>query len=180
MSKTQRVRNIFFGLLIIFCSFLMAIFPKVGFPAAIMILCMTLIVLGLRYIIYYFRMARHMVGGKSLLFLGIVILDIGLVTITMNDLPLAYVMLYLIVAYAFSGVIDILRALEAKREEAPSWKMNLSTGIINVLLAIFALIGGIFFKSIEIVTAIYCVGLFYSGIMRIVSAFRKSSIVYIA
>lgn len=179
MSKIQRIRNVIFGLLMIILSLIMGIIPKVGINIAIFILCITLIFIGLRFIRYYITMARYMVGGKTLLVLGVTILDLGLFALAMSSVPLAYIMLYLIISYAFSGVIDILRALEARSYDAPSWKFNFSSGAINVAVAILALLFGTVFRSPDMVTYIFSAGLFYSGVTRIISAFRRTAIVYI-
>ena len=179
MSKARRVLNVIIGLLTLFICLVMTIEPQAGYLIAMMLLCLSLILAGLRYIFYYIGMARHMVGGKSILFIGIGIFDLGLFTVALSDFPIAYIVLYLIVIYAFSGIIGIMRALEARRYGSSRWKIRFSTGVVNLLVAILAIICGLVYRSADMVTYIYCAGLFYSAIMRIVTAFRRSAIVYI-
>ena len=181
MSKGRRVKEVIFGVFTILLSFLIFVSPEAGFKITIAIFCISLLAAGLRYIIYYVKMARYMVGGKQLLFLGIAILDLGLFSLSLNSVPLAFIVLYLLVAYAFSGVIGIMRALESRSYGKKSkWKLRFTTGIINIIAAILAIICGIIFNSSEAVIAIYCAGLFYSAVVRIITAFRRSAIVYIA
>ena len=121
-------------------------------------------------------MARHMVGGRIMLYLAVVVLDLGMFTMMLTNIPKIYIVLYLVVVYAFAGVVSILRALEAKRYQAPMWKLSLISGIINVVIAILCII---FMRSTNMIVYLYCVGLIYSAIVRIVTAFRETAIVYI-
>lgn len=181
MSKGRRVREVIFGIFTILLSFLIFASPEAGLKITIGIFCITLLAAGLRYIVYYVKMARYMVGGKQLLFLGIAIFDLGLFSLSLNNVPLAFVVLYLLVAYAFSGVIGIMRALESRSYgKGSKWKLRFTTGIINIIIAILAILCGVVFKSSEAVIGIYCAGLFYSAVIRIITAFRRSAIVYIA
>jgi uncharacterized membrane protein HdeD (DUF308 family) len=84
-------------------------------------------------------------------------------------------MLYLAGLHGFSGFIDIMRAIESKKMNA-SWKLNISHGIINVLIALLCLV---FLKTVWVATLCYSLGLIYSGIIRIIQAFRRTAIVYI-
>lgn len=163
----------------ILVSLLLTIIPQDGLKIAILLLSISLILVGIRYITFYRSMARHMIGGRWILIIGVIILDFGIFSLTMHRAPLGYVILYLVGAYAFSGVVDILGAIEARGYEAPAWKLKFSTGVINVLIALFAMFSGMILHAADTVIWIYCAGLFYSGIMRIINAFRKNAIVYI-
>jgi uncharacterized membrane protein HdeD (DUF308 family) len=118
------------------------------------------------------------VGGRMLLYLGIIMFDFGVFTLSLNDEPLVIVVLYLIAFYAFAGLIDILRAFEAKKQEAP-WKSKLFLGIIEVAVAGLSLYFGLVLRSPDDVVIVYGCGLLVSGIMRIVNSFRRTAIVYI-
>ena len=92
-----------------------------------------------------------------------------------GDIPQLYVVLYLLSVHAVTGVLDILRAVEGKRMQS-AWKMNMAIGLANLIVAI----GCIFcVKSIRMVVYVYAAGLSYAAILRLVSAFRRSAIVYI-
>lgn len=179
MTKMGRVRSFLGGFSMILIGIFMIAKPVLGFAIAILILSITLIVRGAGYIIYYFTMARHMVGGKSLLFPGIIMLDLGVFTFSMSNVPTVYFALYLIGAYVFDGGIDIMRALESKRYEASSWKLKFSGGLVNIAIAVLALISGIILGSLNTVVYIYGAGVIYSGIMKIAGSFRRTAIVYI-
>ena len=69
-----------------------------------------------------------------------------------------------------------MRAMEAKRLQAASWKMSLIHGIVNVVMAGLCLA---FIGTVEVAVEIYAAGLVYSGIIRIIQAFRKTTVVYI-
>ena len=179
MSSGQRIKNVVIGVLIILGAVILIAFPEEGLTITVCILSISLFVYGIKTLIYYFTMARHMVGGRIMLYLAIVVLDLGMFTMMMTDVPSRdkiYIALYLLAVYAFSGAIDILRALEAKKYQASSWKFSLVSGIISVVIAILCIV---FIGSTNMIVYLYSAGLIYSAIVRIVTAFRKTAIVYI-
>ena len=176
MSSGQRIKNILIGVLIILGAVILIAFPEEGLIITATILSFSLFIYGIKNMIYYFTMARHMVGGRIILYLGIIILDFGMFTIMMTNIPKIYIVLYLLVIYAFAGVIDILRALEAKKYQASTWKLSLISGIINIVVAILCVV---FIGSTRMIVYFYCAGLIYSAIVRIITSFRKTAIVYI-
>ena len=176
MSGGQRIKNILIGIAIILGALILIAFPEDGIIITASILSLSLFIYGIKTLIYYATMARHMVGGRIMLYLAVVVLDLGMFTMMLTNIPKIYIVLYLVVVYAFAGAVGILRALEAKRYQAPMWKLSLISGIINVVIAILCII---FMRSTNMIVYLYCVGLIYSAIVRIVTAFRKTAIVYI-
>ena len=176
MSSGQKIKNILIGVLIILGAVILIAVPKEGLIITAGILSLSLFIYGIKTLIYYFTMARHMVGGRVMLYLAVVVLDLGMFTVILTGIPKIYIVLYLVVIYAFAGVIDILRALEAKKYQSPSWRFILVSGVINVVIAILCIV---FVGSTRMIVYLYCAGLIYSAIVRIVTAFRKTAIVYI-
>ena len=176
MSGGQRIKNVLIGILIILGAVILIAFPEEGIIITASILSLSLFVYGIKTLIYYITMTRHMVGGRIMLYLAVVVLDLGMFTMMLTNIPKMYIALYLVVVYAFSGAIDILRALEAKKYQAPSWRFSLISGIINVVIAILCIV---FIGSTNMIVYLYSAGLIYSAIVRIVTAFRKTAIVYI-
>lgn len=176
MSGVQRIKDILIGILIILGAVILIAFPKEGFIITAAILSLSLFIYGIKTLIYYFTMARHMVGGRIMLYLAVVVLDLGMFTMMLTNIPKIYIVLYLLVIYAFAGVVDILRALEAKKYQASSWKLSLISGIISVVVAILCVV---FIGSTNMIVYFYSAGLIYSAIVRIVTACRKTAIVYI-
>ena len=176
MSSAQRIKSILAGILILLGSAVLIAFPEDGLLFTAAILSISLLLYGIRMLIYYFTMARHMVGGRIMLYLGIIVLDFAMFTAMMSDVPRLYIILYLVAAYAFSGAIDILRSLEAKRYQASSWRFSLISGIIHIVFALSCIV---FIGSTSVIVYVYAAGLIYSAIARIVTALRKTAIVYI-
>ena len=176
MSSGQRIKNVLIGIAIILGALILIAFPEEGIIITASILSLSLFIYGIKTLIYYVTMARHMVGGRIMLYLAVVVLDLGMFTMMLTNIPKIYIVLYLVVVYAFAGVVSILRALEAKRYQAPMWKLSLISGIINVVIAILCII---FMRSTNMIVYLYCAGLIYSAIVRIVTAFRETAIVYI-
>ena len=201
MTVFQRIKEILFALLMILIAYLFYMYETGAFadrvdafmadladiegetiepPDALTIilifLAFGLAIKAIREIIYYFSMARHMVGGKMILFQGVVVLDFALFTASLANIPKAYGLLYLVGIHAFSGVVEILRAMEARRTVEGPWKLKFVHGVIDFLLAALCLI---FIRDIGVAVAVYCVGLVYSAIVRIIIALRKTAFVLI-
>ena len=176
MTVPQRVRNILGALLQLAFAVLMFLDPENSYKLIAFILAVSLIVIGIRELLYYASMARHMVGGRITLFKGLVLLDFGMLTYIISNVPRIYVLLYLLVVNAFRGVIEILHAVEAKRLEAGSWRINLAVGISNVLVAgacLFSL------NSTRLLVYLYAAGLAYAAVLQFAAAVRRTAIVYI-
>ena len=177
MTLIQRIMHIITGLIMAAVAILFIVYDDDDmYQVVIFILALGLAIKGIKDIIFYFTMARHMVGGKIILFQGVVTLDFALFTISLSNVPRLYIILYLITVHAFSGVVEILRAMEARRTVDGAWRLKLGHGLVNLALALACLI---FVRRTDVVTMIYSLGLLYSGIMRIISGFRRTAFIVI-
>ena len=68
---------------------------------------------------------------------------------------------------------------ETRKMKSPGWRTRILFGVTNVFLALVLIAGGFVMHSLLTVIYIYAGGLIYAGIVRIVTAFRRTSIVYI-
>ncbi len=176
MSRFQRVLNVAVGLVSILLGVILILFPVYGFDIILLILSAGLFVLGIKEIIYYFSMAIHMVGGKRSLYKGVIVLEVALFTLSMYEMPTVFVLLYLIAIHAFSGGVEVMRAMEARKNGTSSYKLKLSHGIIDLLMAVCCLV---FIKHGDTAVYIYSAGLIYSAIIKIITAFKRTAVVYI-
>lgn len=176
MSAAQRIRSFLAGLFLIGLTVVMFVDPDDGFSIVATILSVSLIAFGVRELFYYFTMARFMVGGKSALYIGVIMLDAGVFALTLSDMPKLYIVLYLLIIHAFSGAVDVMRSTEARRLGAASWRLNLLSGVVNIAISVVCVI---FLRSPHMIVYIYASGLAYSAVFRIVNACRKTAVVYI-
>lgn len=177
MTVYQRIKKILLSL----CMFAVALFfifnpSDKAYMVVVGILSLGLAIAGIKDIIFYFTMARHMVGGKMILITGVIIFDFAIITGSLANVPKIYILLYLIGVHAFSGVVEILRAREARRTVAGPWKMKFFHGIVNFVLAIACLI---FIRQSNTALIIYSIGLMYSAAVRLFDAFGKKAFVVI-
>ena len=179
MSKLQRIKCVVWALMMVLFGVILIFFPDEGLMAVATIFGVLLIIAGIRALGYYFQMARYMVGGRVVLFRGIILLDLGAFTMTLTDIPRMSLVLYLLGSHALAGAVDILRALEAKRLSSPSWRSAILFGTGNILVAAAAAFCGIKTGQIHIPMYLYCGGLFYAALGRLRQAFRKTEIIYI-
>lgn len=176
MSNFQRVQNVVTGLCMILCAVILLAGEDDGCFLVMLILACSLILRGISEIIYYITMARFMVGGKLILFIGIVLFDFGIFTISLADESKVVVVLYLIGFHAFAGLVNLLRAREAMRHKSPAWRINMAQGVTSLLILAACLIFG---SDQGMLVLLYCAGLVYSAFLRIYSAFQRTAIVYI-
>lgn len=179
MGKIKRVSYVFAGVLTILLGILLILYPEAGLAVITLILAITMIGYGIRLLAHYSSLARHMVGGKYILYLGFAVLDLGVLTLTMSDDRTIPVFIYMFILFVFSGVIDVIKAFEEKRNKVSFWFFRLAFGLTAVTLGILSVISCFVYKSTEGMTIIFCFSLFYSGVVRIIKAFRKTSVVYI-
>ncbi len=177
MTGFQRVKRVLAGLCMLAVAVILIMNPSnKTYMTIVTILALGLAIAGIKDIVFYFVMARHMVGGKMILIQGVIILDFAMITGSLADVPKIYILLYLVGIHAFSGVIEVLRAMEAKRTVEGPWKMKIAHGMVNFGLAVACLI---FIRHSNTALMIYSIGLIYSAVVRILSAFRKTSFILI-
>ena len=179
MTATQRIGKILNALFTGLCAWIMLEMGEDGAWLVGALLCLSLILFAIRSILLYFTMARHMVNGRSILYIGMIVLDLGIFTLSILQYRKYFIVIYLLATYAFAGVVHILRALEARKFGASSWRVNLAEGIANILFAAAAVVFGLFRGDMRILTGIYAVGMLYSALLKLIPAFRKTAIPYI-
>ena len=176
MSSAKRVSYFFSGLLMIVCGLIVIWQPEEGYQVVLFILELTLLFRGIRQLVFYFSMARHMVGGISIFYQGLLLFDAGLFALNLNNVPRMYSMLYLVGCMLLSGMTDAARANEERKQKFGHWKYEIVSGGIKILISFICIFH---LNSIEIIATIYGLGLLYSAIYRIVISFRRSAIVYV-
>ena len=176
MTKFQKIKNITRGVLSIILGAAMIKFPNKAYVFLVMLIGVGLLVYGISTLIYYFTMAMFMVEGKTMLYKGVIITDFAILTLSLADVPRGYVMFYLVALHAFTGLVEILRAFEAKRYGGRSWRLKLGHGLVDVGICLFCLMH---LKNPNTVVIIYSLGLVYSGIMHLISALKSNTFVFV-
>ena len=176
MGLTKRILNVIASLIIMALGLLMLLDPWDSYKIVVLVLMITLIVKGIRLLVYYFRMARHTVGGIVFLYQGVLLLDAGIFALSLDNVPVIYTMLYLVICMLVAGAIDVMRSNQARVMKTGRWKLQMVYGAGNLILSI---IGMIFLFSGTWVSVIYALSLLHSGVCRLITAFRKTAVVYI-
>lgn len=178
MTSIQRIQKFLSGLGMLLGSIILTLDPENGYHIIAFLLSISLMVSGIRFLFYYFTMARNMVGGKSILYRALILMDLGLFTWTTINIPKIYLICHLLISHGFSGLVDMLKAVEDKKLQSSSWRLSFIYGLGNLLTAVAAFTC-LLNHSTALVVDIYCIGLAYSAIMQMVSAFRKTAIIYV-
>ena len=179
MSRFQRIRSFIIGVIILIYSLLLLLLPKDSYGTITLLIAFLLLFYGARQLIYYLMMARHMVGGKIILYEAIIILDLGLFTYSLFDDKSLTILIFLLIIYAFTGFVDILRAFEEKKNGSRRWIRELLTGSAMVIFAVALVVIALIMKNTLILKYGFCLSGIYAGCRRIASAFKKTAIVYI-
>ena len=175
MTKLQRIANVIVGLLMIACGFILLLDPKNGLLAVSFILGLTVLLYGVRKLVYYLRMAHLMAGGLSVLFIAVIAIDIGIFAVAVIDNPKLAIALYLVCYNVLAGALAIARGIESKLFGAP-WVLSIAHGLVNIALAGLCIA---FANSDDTIIMIFCIGLFYNAGVRVVSALKPPEIIYI-
>lgn len=179
MTKIQRVKSFLGGLVTVLFGGILYWVPFMGVDLISLVVTVSLLVLGLKNLLFYAAMSRHMVGGKYSLFAGIILTDLGVCALMIKNFPPVYIMIYLLLIHSFYGATDIMVALRARRLKSKSWRIKLFTGLGNLTLGVLAIIFGFTGEDIFSVIYIYALGVVYTGIMRMANAFRRTAVPYI-
>ncbi|MDO4870256.1 MAG: hypothetical protein Q4A65_08250 [Bacillota bacterium] len=179
MTKTRRIKEFLIGIVMIAVALLLALDPVHGLKAVAVLLCISLLIGGIRALWFYLSMAKHMVGGKAVLFRGIILLDAGVFTFSIIDKSQLIILVYLIVGHVFAGVVDLMRGLEAKEIGSSSWKYKAGYGVTNLAFCAALIIAFAVSRDNNMLVYVYAAGLFFSALVRMRSSFKRTAIPYI-
>lgn len=176
MSKTRRLWNIIVAVLMIQAALLLMLVPDAAFILIVVFLSLVLTFKGLKFLIYYLTHAQHMVGGKWLMLVGLVLLDLGGLAMVLIEQAPSIMIIYVAGVHFVYAVLDIARTVSNKGDGNTGWKIDLAQGIGNLILAALCLI---FINHVEIPVFIYCAGVIYSAILKIITSCKRTAIVYV-
>ena len=176
MKIHNRILHILIAIGLVFVALLLAFLGEKGKNLIALIMGFSLLINGIRCLVAYFIKYRYTVGGRMQLYIGIISMDLGLVIISSFNGSSILILIYLLGFRLVTGGIGVARAMEARKAGAP-WKIRLTAGIISLATV---LLGIIFFMDPEVVVDIYCLGLLFSAVEHIITAFRRNKIVMIA
>lgn len=179
MGKFRRVLNVLAGIGMLLMGVIIIVTEtEQSLKIVLLLIQFGMTIRGLNAVFYYLNMARFMVGGKNVLYRGMIYLDLGVLAGSLFDHAITYTVVYIALLQAFSGLISVLRANES-RKIGGHWRLKMLYGATGILLAAAVVISGAVYKSPLITTYIYGAGLVYSAILRVINAFRRTEIVYI-
>lgn len=176
MTKTKRIKEFLLGIVMLIFAGIISVFPEEGADLVVGIVSVSLLIYGIKLLVYYLTMAKNMNGGETVLYRSILILDLGIFAVALATIPRSYIMLYLLGYEVFLGVVDVLRALEMKKVTGTGWKLEF---VFGLYITVASLSGLFHMGSTEYFVGIYTSTLVLSAISRIIGAFRKTAVVYI-
>ena len=179
MTKFKSLTTILSGIVMILVGILVILTAyQDGLKVVLVIIQFGMTVRGIRTLYYYLSMAKYMVGGRNVLYRSLILLDLGIVAGSLYDHPVVFAVVYIALLHIFSGAVSVLRANES-RQHGAHWRFKMAYGVTQLLMAIAVLVTGAVMKQPIVTAYIYGFGLMYSALLRIISAFRRTAIVYI-
>ena len=176
MTNYQRIYTIIKSVILIILALLTILSPSIGYYVLLFILVMSLLIYGIRLLVYYFSLARYKVGGLWTLYKSIIIIDLSLLLLSIQWAPQKLVMIVLILLLAFDGVVFVMKAMKSKKLDSGKWKSQLFLGIILFVIAIICIIT---IKSTQFATILYSLAIIISAVSDIISVAKRNEIVYI-
>lgn len=177
MGKFKRFTSFIKGLLLLVAIAVMLSNPEKGYTYIVSSVSLSLIVYSINQFIYYFSLARYMVAGKIILCKAFIVINLAIEVGYLNFIPQYYVMIYLVIGLIFTGIVEVLRAMETKNNHGVHWKFKLYQGIVTILISM----AGLCFltTSTRMIIYLYCIGLLSVAITKISEGIRPNSIVYV-
>ena len=78
MTRLQKIRNSLFGIAMMVVAVVMAYKPKDAYASVIVFMALGFFVSSVATLGYYFTMAKYMVGGRMILYRGVVLFDFAI------------------------------------------------------------------------------------------------------
>ena len=176
MNLRQKLFNLIIGSLLILAAVIIIADPVVGVDILAGFLSITLVAAGIREIVFFFQMGRFMVGGKTVFYTGIIMMDAGILAGAVLLMSKFYVLLYLVGFFAFYGVVTLLRAREEMHFEGSGWKYRILYAVVDLVIAVACVF---FIRSTEMMGYIYAGGLIFTALSRFALMRRRVVGVYI-
>ena len=121
MSKTRRLWNIIVAILMIQAALLLMLVPDASFILIVVFLSLVLTFKGLKFLIYYLTHAQHMVGGKWLMLVGLILLDMGGLAMVLIEQAPSIMIVYVAGVHLVYAVLGIARAVTNKGDGNTGW-----------------------------------------------------------
>ena len=176
MTRTRRIFNIIAANLAIQGALILMLIPEEAFLLIAIGVGFMLTYRGLRFIIYYLTHANHMVGGKRILLVGLILFDLGAFSTALFDQAQAIMIIYVVGCHVITAGLRFVRAVGNKKDHNPGWKIDLAQGIGAIIQITICIV---FIRSDLIPVYSYCVYAVYSAVLMIIRAFTKNAIVYV-
>ena len=176
MGLMKKIIQIIIAIGILLVALILILAPKGALETVAAIISLLLFVAGVRYMVMYFTLARHMVGGRALFYIGLIMLDVSILSGLVLQKSQRLILLYLVGMHAFYGVVQLLRAFEAKKYETSAWRFKLLNALVNLAISVACIF---FIRQENTMALIFAAGLIHTAIVRVIAAFRKEEEVVI-
>ena len=176
MTLFQRFRRVALGILMVLGAGLILWQENDGLLLIAFFLVLSLGLYSVKLLVYYFTMARFMVGGRRVLIKGVIMLDLAALFLSLTTIPRFYIVLYLVIGMLFTDLVNILRALDGRKLGGRRWNYTIIVNGIGIVIALVCLVN---YRDYSLVTLLYAVNLAFDGLVLVVTGFRKTAMVFI-
>lgn len=174
MTNGAQLRGIFVGLLMIICGAAVILFDGAEQWIPIVLGCM-LCWRGISTLFSYFSVLRRTVASERVMWIGIIIFDLGVLALVTYDRPTFVIVTYLVVTHVVEGGINFARGILSRADD-PRWRESVLMGLLRLCIAISCIV---FMHDYAMLDIIWGLGFMVEGIMRIASSLRPTAVLFV-
>ena len=176
MSKLERILNLGLAAFMVYLSILVFSSPLFGYMLILCVIQVALLLRGIGNLVYYFRMTRYMVGGKLLFYKGVLLIDMGIFSSMLLMVPTYYILLYMLAGILIAGAVTLLHAFESRQYGSRQWKSRMVIGLIHVAACG---IGLVYIRNLSLLMWIYGLDILVMALERVLTAFKRTAVIYV-
>ena len=106
MSKKKRVWNILVAIFMIQSALLLMLIPEEAFLLIAVFVGLMLTFRGIKFLFYYGTHAKHMIGGKKILLVGLLMFDAGVFSTALLDQAQIIMIFYVVAIHLVAAVLN--------------------------------------------------------------------------
>ena len=117
-----------------------------------------------------------MVGGKKILYRGILYLDIGVVLLSASMLPDIFLSFCLAAVLLYNGAMQIPSIILQKTSQISTWKFN---ALYSGIMLLGAVLCTVFYHNQDVVVCSFAIAAIFGACYNIYDATKKTSVAFI-
>ncbi len=162
MFRKIKSMNVIYGLILVLAGLILTFFPEITAKTIAYTFGVVAEIMGLFYIIRYFRSEPGFVGENRGLVSGLVIMMFGLLIFIKSEIVISIIPMILGFLVATSGLNTLQQGIDLARVNGRGWGVVILIAVVNIVIGVIALCNP--FSTVAFLIRIIGIGMIYSGI----------------